>query len=78
MQAIIKQTDTSKDGKEKVKMEQKPNLLIIDEIDGASSSGGSDVSSWIAGAYANCYLINLPIELYKAVGTISNGRYIQR
>lgn len=44
MQAIVKHTDTGKDGKEDVKMQQKPNFLIIDEIDGASSSGGSDVS----------------------------------
>ncbi|KAI8986484.1 hypothetical protein BDB01DRAFT_785799 [Pilobolus umbonatus] len=39
MQAIIKE---SKDGTKTTVLEQKPNLIIIDEIDGASGSGGSD------------------------------------
>jgi chromosome transmission fidelity protein 18 len=40
MQAIIRESsDTGK-----MTMTQKPNLLIIDEIDGASSGGGADVN----------------------------------
>lgn len=42
MQAIIRE-NSEKDGRE-MTMKQKPNLLIIDEIDGASSGGGADVS----------------------------------
>lgn len=40
MQAIIKDRDDTNN----VSLKQKPNLLIIDEIDGASSGGGADVN----------------------------------
>jgi hypothetical protein len=43
MQAIIREP-TSADGERVMSMDQKPNLLIIDEIDGASSSGGAEVN----------------------------------
>lgn len=43
MQAIINKYTSTEDGKTTVSMQQKPNLLIIDEIDGASSGGGSEV-----------------------------------
>lgn len=39
MQAIIKGVDEENN----VALTQKPNMLIIDEIDGASSGGGSEV-----------------------------------
>jgi hypothetical protein len=40
MQAIIQSSESAADKS----FSQKPNLLIIDEIDGASSGGGSEVS----------------------------------
>lgn len=40
MQAILRNTDDTGD----TTMYTKPNILIIDEIDGASAGGGSDVS----------------------------------
>lgn len=42
MQAILRKADEMNESD--VTMYTKPNMLIIDEIDGASSSGGSDVS----------------------------------
>ena len=44
MQAIIREPVAEKDGNRTMSMEQKPNCLIIDEIDGASSGGGGDVN----------------------------------
>lgn len=46
MQAIItaRQPSVSDSKHQTMSMEQRPNILIIDEIDGVSSSGGSDVS----------------------------------
>ncbi|CAO3669965.1 unnamed protein product [Rhizopus microsporus] len=41
MQAIIRDSNTEEDGKRTMAMNQKPNLLVIDEIDGVSSSSGS-------------------------------------
>ncbi|PHZ17356.1 P-loop containing nucleoside triphosphate hydrolase protein [Rhizopus microsporus ATCC 52813] len=41
MQAIIRDSNTEEDGKRTMTMSQKPNLLIIDEIDGVSGSSGS-------------------------------------
>jgi chromosome transmission fidelity protein 18 len=43
MQAIIREP-TSADGQRVMSMDQRPNLLIIDEIDGVSSSGGAEVN----------------------------------
>lgn len=43
MQAIIRVNA----GDNSMSMTQKPNLVIIDEIDGASASGGADVSIYI-------------------------------
>ncbi|ORY96506.1 P-loop containing nucleoside triphosphate hydrolase protein [Syncephalastrum racemosum] len=40
MQAIIREGKTDDNGERSMSMKQKPNLLVIDEIDGASSSGG--------------------------------------
>ncbi|KAG2224906.1 hypothetical protein INT45_010855 [Circinella minor] len=42
MQAIIREPIAEKGGNRTMSMEQKPNCLIIDEIDGASSGGGGD------------------------------------
>ncbi|KAI9015677.1 P-loop containing nucleoside triphosphate hydrolase protein [Phycomyces nitens] len=42
MQAIIRTKDEASSSKNTMKMQQKPNMLIIDEIDGASSGGGSE------------------------------------
>ena len=42
MQAIIRDAN-QKDENRTMSMRQKPNLLIIDEIDGASSGGGGEV-----------------------------------
>ncbi len=42
-QAIIRENA----GDKSMSMTQKPNLIIIDEIDGASMGGGADVSSII-------------------------------
>ncbi|KAI8975765.1 hypothetical protein BDF20DRAFT_914624 [Mycotypha africana] len=42
MQAIIREESSKVDGEKIMKMTQKPNLLIIDEIDGASSGGGAE------------------------------------
>jgi chromosome transmission fidelity protein 18 len=45
MQAIVQNSVSSGSKSEKnTSFGQKPNLLIIDEIDGASSGGGNDVS----------------------------------
>ncbi|KAI7865408.1 hypothetical protein BDF14DRAFT_1997167 [Spinellus fusiger] len=44
MQAIVRNKTSANSEKP---MEQKPNLLIIDEIDGASSSGGGNSESFI-------------------------------
>jgi chromosome transmission fidelity protein 18 len=43
MQAIMRDVQI-KEEKRTMSMTQKPNLLIIDEIDGASSGGGSEVN----------------------------------
>lgn len=45
MQAIIKKAD----GENTTTLEQKPNLVIIDEIDGASSAGGGEVNTLAIG-----------------------------
>ncbi|KAL0097434.1 hypothetical protein J3Q64DRAFT_1060365 [Phycomyces blakesleeanus] len=42
MQAIIRTKDATSSTEQTMKMQQKPNMLIIDEIDGASSGGGSE------------------------------------
>lgn len=48
MQAIVQDTNASRDKSGKPdSFGQKPNLLIIDEIDGASSGGGNDVSKGV-------------------------------
>lgn len=46
MQAIIREGVADENGDRTMSMKQKPNLLVIDEIDGASNTGG-DVS-WVA------------------------------
>lgn len=45
-QAIIRDVNV-KEEKREMSMTSKPNLLIIDEIDGASAGGGQDVSSLV-------------------------------
>ncbi|KAI9484496.1 hypothetical protein BDB00DRAFT_792827 [Zychaea mexicana] len=42
MQAIIREPVSTNDGTRTMSMDQKPNCLIIDEIDGASSGGGGE------------------------------------
>lgn len=44
MQAIVNDSQSTTNNEGKQTFTQKPNLLIIDEIDGVSSGGGSDVS----------------------------------
>jgi chromosome transmission fidelity protein 18 len=56
MQAIIRQRN---DKEKNMTMIQKPNLLIIDEIDGASTSGGGDVSCMIYFVCFNKSLLNV-------------------
>jgi hypothetical protein len=43
MQAIVNDSQSTTNNEGKHTFAQKPNLLIIDEIDGASSGGGNDV-----------------------------------
>lgn len=50
MQAIIKKSD----GEHTTTLEQKPNLVIIDEIDGASSAGGGEVGGFTNGLDNEC------------------------
>lgn len=53
-QAIIREDD----GNKSMTMSQKPNLIIIDEIDGASMGGGADVSCCLQICLNCIFLIN--------------------
>jgi hypothetical protein len=60
MQAIIQSSESSADKS----FSQKPNLLIIDEIDGASSGGGSEVSPQREKVCKRCTILK-PIPTFK-------------
>lgn len=73
MQAIVNDSQSTANKEGKQTFTQKPNLLIIDEIDGVSSGGGSDVSDMKAyGIYDqnfNMVLLDCQrVEFYQGFG----------
>jgi chromosome transmission fidelity protein 18 len=72
MQAIIRDANSSETGERTMTMNQKPNLVIIDEIDGVSSKSGNSDVSWIT----FFFLLEIDfffVEFHITVGSIGYG-----